>query len=100
VSLTTAQTVAVATTVWGVAMAASPVLQIRRIRRERTSLGVSAVQIGVLLVGFALWLAYGAYEGSVPLVVTNIVALAVNGAWLVWVLRFRDATPRPSAAPR
>ena len=88
------QTVAAVTTVWGVAMAASPVMQTHRIRRERSSRGVSAAQIGVLLVGFALWLAYGLQEGSLPLVVSNLVALAVNGAWLVWALRYRPAPVR------
>ncbi len=90
-----AQTIAVLTTFWGVAMAASPALQIRRIRREGSSRGVSAVQILVLLVGFALWLLYGVGEGSVPLIVTNVVALIVNGAWLRSTLRHR---PRDQAA--
>lgn len=91
----TAETIAVLTTIGGVTMAASPVLQIRRIRRERSSLGVSALQIVVLLVGFALWLVYGISEGSVPLIVTNIVALVVNGAWLASAVRHR---PRQAAA--
>jgi MtN3 and saliva related transmembrane protein len=90
-----AQAVAVVTTLWGVAMAVSPVLQIRRIRRERSSRGVSALQIAVLLVGFALWLLYGVVEESVPLVVTNVVALIANAAWLVATVRHR---PRRQAA--
>jgi uncharacterized protein with PQ loop repeat len=69
-------------------MAASPVLQIRRIRRERRPRRVGAA-IAVLLVGFALWLLYGISESSVPLIVTNIVALIANAAWLCSALRRR-----------
>lgn len=91
----TAEIIAVLTTIAGVTMAVSPVLQIRRIRRQRSSLGVSALQIAVLLIGFALWLVYGISERSVPLIVTSIVALVVNGAWLGSALRHR---PRQAAA--
>jgi uncharacterized protein with PQ loop repeat len=89
------EAIALMTTLWGVAMGASPVLQILRIRRERSSRGVSAAQIVVLEVGFALWLLYGLGEGSVPLIVANIVALVANGAWLGATLRHR---PRDQAA--
>lgn len=86
------ESLAVATTVWGVAMAVAPTLQIMRIRRERSSAGVSALHIAVLLVGFALWLAYGVTEESLPLILSNVVALAVNGAWLACVIRDRRAS--------
>ncbi len=95
-----AETIAAVTTIGGVTMAASPVLQIRRIRRERSSQGVSALQITVLLVGFALWLLYGISESSVPLIVTNIVALIANAAWLCSALRHRpDQAAAASQSP-
>ena len=49
----------------------------------------------MLEVGFALWLLYGIGEGSVPLIVANVVALVANGAWLGATLRHR---PRDQAA--
>ena len=44
---------------WGVVMALAPLLQIREIRRHRSSRSVSVAYQQVLLVGFVLWLAYG-----------------------------------------
>jgi uncharacterized protein with PQ loop repeat len=40
-------------------MALSPLLQVREIRRRRSSAGVSIAYFCVLLFGFALWIAYG-----------------------------------------
>lgn len=80
---------ALATTAWGVVMAIGPVLQIRRIRSARSAAGVSTAHLVVLLVGFALWLAYGVVEGLAPLVVTNVVSLVATGAWLVVAWRYR-----------
>ena len=67
---------AVATTGWGLVMSVAPVLQIRRIRAAGTSAGVSVGHLVVLLVGFALWLAYGVSTGLWPLILTNVASLA------------------------
>ena len=83
---------AFATTAWGVVMAVAPVLQIRRIRAAGTSAGVSRGHLVVLLVGFALWLAYGLALGLAPLVITNAVSIVATAAWLLEVRRHR---PRP-----
>ena len=61
-SATTA--LAVSASTWGVAMALSPLLQVRAIVSNRSSRGVSAGYQAVLLVGFALWLAYAAAIGN------------------------------------
>jgi MtN3 and saliva related transmembrane protein len=79
----------VATTAWGVVMSVAPILQIRRIRSAGTSAGVSRVHLLVLLVGFALWLAYGIAVDLLPLVITNAVSLVATGAWLAEVRRYR-----------
>ena len=50
---------AVSASAWGVAMALSPVLQIRTMVSLRSSRGISLGYLPVLLVGFALWLGYG-----------------------------------------
>ncbi len=79
----------VATTVWGVVMAVSPLLQIRRIRRTGSSLGVSSTQVSVIFFGNGLWLAYGLVEQLPPLIVANVLSLICNGVWLLHILRFR-----------
>jgi uncharacterized protein with PQ loop repeat len=80
---------AVTTTVWGVVMALSPVLQIRRIRATRSSLGVSTLQVAVITFGNGLWLAYGVTQGLLPVVIANVLALLLNGVWLLHILRYR-----------
>ena len=74
---------------WGVAMAMSPLLQIREIRRRRSSLGLSLGYMVVLLVGFVLWVAYGVSGTQWPVIVPNAIALAVMTATITIVLRHR-----------
>ena len=74
---------------WGVAMAASPLLQIRRIVRRGSSHDVSLSAYGVLIVGFVLWIAYGVALGNAALIVPNSVALAVAASAVAIVLRYR-----------
>jgi MtN3 and saliva related transmembrane protein len=50
---------AISAATWGIAMAVSPVLQIRKIVHHRSSHGVSVGYMSVLFVGFLLWLSYG-----------------------------------------
>lgn len=85
--MTTALAIAAAT--WGVAMAASPLLQIRRIFQRGSSRDVSLSAYGVLLVGFVLWIAYGVALRNAALIVPNSVALAVAVTAVVVVLRYR-----------
>jgi MtN3 and saliva related transmembrane protein len=44
---------------WGVLMALSPALQIRRILERRSSRDISISYLAVLQVGFTLWVGYG-----------------------------------------
>jgi uncharacterized protein with PQ loop repeat len=74
---------------WGVAMALAPLLQIREIRRHRTSQSVSVAYQQVLLVGFVLWLAYGIADLNAALIVPNTVAALVSLATIVVSLRYR-----------
>ena len=63
---------------WGVLMALVPMLQIRRMLRERSSQDVSIGYLLVLEVGFLLYLAYGLSISNRVLIVTNIVAIVMN----------------------
>ena len=80
---------AVAAASWGVAMALSPLLQIRAIRAAGSSEAVSVGYQQVLLVDFVLWLAYGIAIGNVALIVPNTIAAFVSISTILVALRFR-----------
>jgi MtN3 and saliva related transmembrane protein len=83
-----AQTVfAVAASSWAVLMGIAPVLQIRRMLRERSSRDVSIAYFAILLVGFLLWIGYGAAAGLPALIIPNIVATLVGTAVIAVALR-------------
>lgn len=77
----------IAAAAWGVLMAVAPTLQIRQMWRRGSSEDVSIGYFGVLLPGFALWLAYGVAREDWALIVPNLVALAV-GTTTMAVARF------------
>lgn len=85
--LTTALAVTAAT--WAILMAIGPLLQIRAIVRRRSSEGVSVAYFCVLLVGFALWVAYGVAAANMALVVPNTVAFGVALGTVAVALRYR-----------
>lgn len=60
---------------------------------ERSSRDVSVGYFAILLVGFVLWIAYGAAAGHPALVIPNSVAVLVGTVVLVVALRLR----RPAA---
>ena len=74
---------------WGIAMAISPVLQIRKIVQHRSSHGISLGYMTVLFVGFLLWLAYGISLGNWALILPNVVAAIVIAVTMAVVLRYR-----------
>jgi MtN3 and saliva related transmembrane protein len=90
---------AVAASSWGVLMGVAPVLQIRRMLREQSSRQVSIAYFGVLVIGFLLWIAYGAAAGILALVIPNIVALLVGAAAMIVALRLRGRPARKPPQP-
>lgn len=85
---------AFAASAWGVLMGVSPLLQIRRMLRERSSRDVSLGYFAVLLAGFLLWIAYGLAAANLVLIVPNSVALIVGITLVLVALRLR----RPGTA--
>jgi MtN3 and saliva related transmembrane protein len=75
---------------WGVLMALSPVLQIRRILERRSSADVSLAYLGVLELGFTLWIAYGIALGNAALIVPNSVAFVIGAATIAITVRYRQ----------
>jgi MtN3 and saliva related transmembrane protein len=74
---------------WGILMAISPALQIRKMIQHRSSREVSVAYFSVLLVGFTLWVAYGISIDNWYLIVPNAVAFTVCVTTIVIALRFR-----------
>ena len=89
-------TLALAAAGWGVLMAISPILQVRRMLATRSSADFSIAYLTVLLVGFGLWLAYGLSLRNLALIIPNAVALLTGIATLAVAVRFRrgDLAPR------
>jgi uncharacterized protein with PQ loop repeat len=83
---------------WGVLMGLSPVLQIRRMLRQRSSREVSLGYFAILLAGFLLWISYGIAAGNMWLVVPNSIALLVGLTLIAVALRLRRE-PRRTARP-
>ena len=71
---------------WGILMAVSPGLQIRKMLRHRSSREVSIAYFWVLQVGFLLWIAYGLTIENWFLVVPNSVAFAVSATTIAVAL--------------
>jgi len=95
-----AQTVlAVAASSWAVLMGIAPVLQIRRMVRQRSSRDVSVGYFTILLVGFVLWIVYGAAAGIIALVIPNAVALLSGATVVIVALLLRRPASRRTSAP-
>jgi MtN3 and saliva related transmembrane protein len=85
----TATTLGFVAATWGIVMALAPVLQIHRILRNNSSRDVSIGYLAVLVVGFALWIVYGAAIGNPALVVPNTAALVTGITTIGIALRYR-----------
>jgi MtN3 and saliva related transmembrane protein len=80
---------------WGILMAISPALQIRKMLVHRSSREVSVAYFWVLLVGFALWVAYGITIENWYLILPNAVAFTVCSTTIAVALRYR-VRPAPA----
>ncbi len=67
----------VAAASFGLVMAVSPLLQVRRMWRRQSSKDVSLGYFAILIPGFCLWIAYGTARSDWALVVPNAVAVVV-----------------------
>jgi uncharacterized protein with PQ loop repeat len=75
---------------WGIVMALSPLLQVRRILARRSSADVSIAYLAVLGVGFLLWIAYGISLSNLALIVPNSTAFVIDMFTIGVALRFRQ----------
>ena len=88
-----ADVLALLATSWGLVMAVSPALQIRRMLRTRSSADVSIAYFAVLQVGFVLWMSYGASIGNAALIISNAASLLGALATIAIAVRLRSPSP-------
>jgi MtN3 and saliva related transmembrane protein len=70
--------------------------QLLKLWREKTGEAVSVRMYALTVTGFSLWSVYGLLLGSWPLVLSNVISLALSCAILLLKLRYRD---REAEAP-
>ncbi len=81
---------AVLAATWGVLMALSPTLQVRRMLARRSSADVSLAYLAVLQIGFGLWVGYGLAIANWALVIPNAVAFLIGVLTIGVALRYRN----------
>ncbi len=96
--MTTVDILAVAAVVAGLVMAGSPILQIRRMRRTRSSMDVSLLYLSLLSLGLIVWLAYGLALGNLAMIVSNSASLSVMILTIATAFRYRREGARRDAA--
>jgi MtN3 and saliva related transmembrane protein len=96
--VTTNDLLAVGAVVAGLAMALAPSLQIRRMRRTRSSNDVSLLYLGLLDLGFVLWIGYGWSITNWVLVGTNSASLTFMTITILVALAYRRGGARRAAA--
>ena len=78
---------------------ASFVPQVVKAWRSGSSADLSLGMYGLFTLGIALWLAYGIVIRDTPIIVANVVTLALVLSILAHIVRFRTPrTRRPPAA--
>ena len=87
--MSTTTFLAVAASTWGIAMALAPTLQIRHMIARRSSAGISIPYLGVLVVGFALWFAYGVSLHNWALIIPNTIAFIVGASTIAVARHYR-----------
>ena len=95
--MTTADILGIVATIAGLVMASAPILQIRRMRRTRSSNDVSLMYLGMLNVGFVAFIAYGASITNYVLIVTNSCSLTVMTITILIALFYRRGGAKKAA---
>lgn len=73
----------------GACTTAAFVPQVLKTWRTRSAEDVSLATFAIFAVGVLLWLVYGFYIDSLPIVIANGITLMLAGAMVVFTLRFR-----------
>jgi len=89
--VSTTTLLAVIASSWGIAMAIAPTLQIRHMILARSSSGISIPYLSVLVVGFALWFAYGVALHNLALIIPNTIAFIVGATTIAVARHYRTS---------
>lgn len=73
----------------GTLTTAAFVPQVLKTWRTRSTEDISLGMFAVFAMGVSLWLVYGIYVSSLPIVLANGITLALAGAMVVFKLRFK-----------
>lgn len=87
--MSTITLLAVLASFWGILMALAPTLQIRHMIAIRSSSGISIPYLSVLVVGFALWFAYGIALQNLALIIPNLLAFIIGTTTIVVAKHYR-----------
>jgi uncharacterized protein with PQ loop repeat len=90
---------AVLALVSGIICALAPLAQAARIETTGSADDVSLIWLCLYAAGSIVWTAYGAAIGSLPLVISQSIALASVAVALLLVGRYRHSRQRPGGAP-
>lgn len=96
--MTVTDALAIAATAAGLIMAVAPALQVRRMLQTRSSRDVSVGYLGMLCVGFVIWVSYGVSLGNLPMMITNTASLTLMVATIAVALHFKrvDTATEPA----
>jgi MtN3 and saliva related transmembrane protein len=72
----------------GVLTSYSRVPQIVKTWKTRSAGGLSLKMYAMLCIGFLLWLTYGVMTNDLPIILANVVSLALNITLLIFRFRF------------
>ena len=62
--------------------------QIIKTWRSKDATDISTGMFSVLLVGVSLWTVYGVQKDDIPIIVTNALAIVLNGTMLFFKLKY------------
>jgi MtN3 and saliva related transmembrane protein len=68
--------------------------QVLKIYRSKSGKDISARMYSILSTGMVLWLIYGIFVRSVPLILANAVTLVLALAIIILKIRYRDSQGR------
>ena len=74
----------------GVCTGISLLPQLIKLIKEKKSENISIFYLIILFVGLALWIWYGFLRDDLPVLLTNIVAIILNGTIIVLGLRYKN----------
>jgi MtN3 and saliva related transmembrane protein len=63
--------------------------QVIKTWRTRSAKDVSLGMYSLLCAGIAIWIVYGVMIGSVPIIVANVITLALASIMLVFKIRYK-----------